>query len=206
MLMIAVVDYGCGNIFSLTRSLSYIGEESLVTGSAELIRSCDGIILPGVGAFGAAADKLRSGGLADVICEEAEAGKPLLGICLGMQLLLDSSSEFGFHEGLGLIPGRIVPISGLITRPLQIPHMGWNALSYPMENELFDGVAAGSCVYFVHSFCAVDCRHVTAVAEYSVPITAAVAKGNVYGVQFHPEKSGKTGLNILRNFCEVCRR
>ena len=203
--MIAVIDYGCGNIFSLRRSLSHIGAESAITADEDVIRGSDGIILPGVGAFGAAADKLRERGLARLICSLAEAGKPLLGICLGMQLLLDSSTEFGYHEGLGLISGRIIPISEVITRPLRIPHMGWNALSFPRENVLFRGIEPGSCVYFVHSFCAADCEeHTTATAEYSAPITAAVADGSVYGVQFHPEKSGRTGLKILRNFCEVC--
>lgn len=200
--MIAVVDYGCGNIFSLKQSLSYIGADCVVTGDKDIICSCERIILPGVGAFGAAADKLRETGLGELIRSQALSGKPLLGICLGMQLLVDSSCEFGFHEGLGLIPGKIVPIADTAKGNLKIPHMGWNCLTFPQQCRLFSGIPQGSFVYFVHSYCAVDCdESVVAVTDYGGPVTAAIARDNIYGVQFHPEKSGGVGLDILRSFC-----
>ncbi len=207
--MIAIVDYKCGNLFSLSRSLSFIGAEAVVTGDAELIRKCDKIILPGVGAFEAAAGKLKESGLDGVVCAEAARGKPLLGICLGMQLLCRVSYEFGTHKGLDLIPGEIVDIGGLIPpgRGLKIPHMGWNRLSFPAGREksaLFKYTPEGSYVYFVHSFAAASCGEaVIATTEYGAELTAAIAGGNVYGVQFHPEKSGTVGLGILRAFCEL---
>ena len=202
--MIAVVDYGVGNLFSLVSSLSAVGADAVVTGDAEVLRRADKIILPGVGAFGDAAAKLRATGLDKVIIEEAKAGKPLLGICLGMQLLLERSFEYGEHEGLGLIEGEIVPISSVISSDLKIPHIGWNALKFT-ENKspLFKYINEGDHVYFVHSFYGANCeKNTIAVSEYGADLTAAVANGNVMGCQFHPEKSGTVGLNILRAFCE----
>ncbi|MBQ1391859.1 MAG: imidazole glycerol phosphate synthase subunit HisH [Firmicutes bacterium] len=206
--MIAIADYGVGNIFSLKSSLAYLGEEAVLTADPEVFRQADHLILPGVGAFGDAAEKLRQSGFAEVIREEAGRGKPLLGICLGMQLLLEKSFEYGEHVGLGLIPGEIVGIEGQLTDPeLKVPQMGWNALQYPQErakSRLYQGVAEGEFVYFVHSFCAVgsgDC--LSAYVDYSFPVTASVEKENVYGVQYHPEKSGETGLKILKNFCTL---
>ena len=209
--MIAIVDYGVGNIFSVKRALNYIGEDGLLTGDPRDLEAADKIILPGVGAFGDAARKLEASGLRDVIIEQAGAGKPLLGICLGMQLLFTESLEYGVHAGLDLIPGRVVDMSGIIVdKTLKIPQIGWNGLDYPegrredSRHPLFKYTEEGECVYFVHSFCAVDCdESVIATCEYSAPITAAVARGNVMGTQFHPEKSGNTGMRILKAFCEI---
>ena len=202
--MIAIADYGVGNLFSLRSSLKFIGADVVVTSSADELRAADKIILPGVGAFRDAANLLKASGLGDVIVAEAKAGKPLLGICLGMQLLFDKSYEYGEYEGLGLIPGSVKPIADDLPVPLKIPQIGWNALIFPGEkNELFKFINEGDCVYFVHSYYATDCdESVIATTEYGIPITAAVAKDNVYGCQFHPEKSGEVGLNILRAFCE----
>ena len=201
--MIAIIDYGVGNLFSLKSSFAAIGQEAVVTGERAVIEAAEKLILPGVGAFGDAADKLRSSGLDTVVIGQARAGKPLLGICLGMQLLFDESTEYGTHKGLGLIPGRIVPISDVIPKDLKIPHIGWNALHFEQQSPIFKYVKEGECVYFVHSFYATDCQEsVVATAEYGAELTAAVQKGSVYGCQFHPEKSGKTGLSILRAFCE----
>ncbi|MBQ2989312.1 MAG: imidazole glycerol phosphate synthase subunit HisH [Clostridia bacterium] len=202
--MIAVVDYGVGNLFSLASSLSAIGAETVVTGDADVIRSADKILLPGVGAFEDAAKKLRESGLADVVCEEAKKGKPLLGICLGMQLLFEKSYEFGEFEGLGLIRGAVRPIEDVIPADLKIPHIGWNALRFQKKSALFRHIQDGDFVYFVHSFYAADCEEsVIATSEYGAELTAAVASGNVYGCQFHPEKSGPVGLAILRAFVEM---
>lgn len=202
--MIAIVDYGVGNLFSIQSSLCAIGCESLVTGRADDIAQADQIILPGVGAFGDAMDKLRAGGLDRVLISQARAGKPLLGLCLGMQLLLDEGLEFGRHAGLGLIAGRIVPLEGTISPALKIPHTGWNALHFGgKKHPMFRHVQEGDHVYFVHSYHAVDCPDVSATCEYGQEIVAAVAKENVWGCQFHPEKSGSAGLNVLRAFCEV---
>lgn len=204
--MIAIVDYGVGNLFSLRSSLEYIGEKAIVTGDAEEMRRCDRIILPGVGAFGDAAEKLRQSGLDKIVKEEAAAGKPLLGICLGMQLLFEKSYEYGEHDGLGLIAGRVEPIAPMIGEGLKVPHIGWNGLTFPKGREksrLYRSISEGDCVYFVHSYAAVGCGpDVTATVEYGVPLTASVERGNVYGVQFHPEKSGDVGLRILKAFCE----
>ena len=201
--MTAIVDYGVGNLFSLQSSLAAIGAEASVTADPAVLRAADRIILPGVGAFGDAAQKLRDSGLDRVLQELAATGKPLLGICLGMQLLFDKSYEFGEFEGLGLIPGVVRPIADVIPADYKIPHIGWNALRFTKRSSLFDRINEGDCVYFVHSFYA-DCgESVIATAEYGAPLTAAVAKGNVYGCQFHPEKSGGVGLNILRAFLEV---
>ena len=202
--MIAIVDYGVGNLFSLNSSLEMIGAESVVTADEAVLRSADKILLPGVGAFEDAARKLRESGLADLIKELAAEGKPLLGICLGMQMLFEKSYEYGEHEGLGLIPGSVRPIRDVIPADYKIPHIGWNGLHFRQENPLFKYVKEGDCVYFVHSFYASDCDdHVVATAEYGADLTAAVAKGNVYGCQFHPEKSGNVGLAILKAFAEL---
>lgn len=202
--MIAIVDYGVGNLFSLNSSLQMIGAESVVTADEAVLRSADKILLPGVGAFEDAARKLRESGLADLLKELAADGKPLLGICLGMQMLFEKSYEYGEHEGLGLIPGAVRPIRDVIPADFKIPHIGWNALHFRQDNPLFKYVKEGDCVYFVHSFYAADCdEYVVATAEYGAELTAAVAKGNVYGCQFHPEKSGNVGLAILKAFAEA---
>lgn len=238
--MIAIIDYGVGNLFSLQSSLRAIGEEVVVTADQDVIRQADHVILPGVGAFGDAVQKLRDCGLFDFVKAQAATGKPFLGICLGMQLLFDRSLEYGEHEGLGLIPGEVRPIEGVIPANLDIPHMGWNALHFIdhpeaagsseekqtlstdpasldavpddiqiSENQsgrcpLFRDLSDGDCVYFVHSYAAFDCdANLTATAEYGVPLTAAVQKGNVYGTQFHPEKSGAVGLKILKAFAAL---
>lgn len=202
--MIAIVDYGVGNLFSLESSFAAIGEEVIVTADAEVLKQADKIILPGVGAFGDAAKKLRATGLDRVIVELARGGKPLMGICLGMQLLFDKSYEFGEHDGLGLIPGAVRPISNVIPADYKIPHIGWNPLHIQKESPLFSGIQPGDCVYFVHSFYAADCdESVIATSEYGAELTAAVQKGNVFGCQFHPEKSGKVGLAILKAFARM---
>lgn len=201
--MIAIVDYGVGNLFSLKSSLRRIGAEAVVSGDANVLRAADKIILPGVGAFEDAARKLRETGLADVVCGEARQGKDILGICLGMQLLFDRSFEYGEHAGLGLIPGDVVDMRPDIPAALKVPHIGWNALHLVQPaHPLFRYVHEGDCVYFVHSFYATNCGDaLLATAEYGKALTAAVAQGNVMGCQFHPEKSGAVGLNILRAFC-----
>ena len=202
--MIAIVDYGVGNLFSLQSSLAAIGADAVVTADPAVLRQADKIILPGVGAFGDAAQKLRDTGLGDLVVELAKAGRPLLGICLGMQLLFDKSYEFGEYEGLGLIPGVVRPIADVIPADYKIPHIGWNALKFRQETPLFIHIQDGDCVYFVHSFYAADCEaSVIATAEYGGSLTAAVAKDNVYGCQFHPEKSGNVGLAILKAFVEL---
>lgn len=203
--MIAIIDYGVGNIFSLCSSFGAIGAEAVLTGDKEVICRADKLILPGVGAFGDAADKLKSCGLWDVVLSEAKGGKPLLGICLGMQLLFDESHEYGIHKGLGLIPGRVMPIAPEVPKGVKIPHIGWNALHFTGESSpLFAGLDEGNHVYFVHSYYATDCAENTiATTEYYAELTAAVAKGNVYGTQFHPEKSGEVGLKILKNFAQL---
>ena len=202
--MVAIVDYGVGNLFSLCSSLSAIGAEAVVTDDPTLLAAAEHIILPGVGAFGDAADKLRERGLFDVLRDLAAKGKPLMGICLGMQLLFEKGFEYGEHEGLGLIKGEVRPIAEVISADLKIPHIGWNALHLTREHELFKYVKQNDCVYFVHSYFAKGCEDsLIATAEYGEELTAAVAKDNVMGCQFHPEKSGEVGLNILRGFCEL---
>ena len=202
--MVAIVDYGVGNLFSLASSFAAIGVEVTVTSDPDVLRTAERIILPGVGAFGDAAAKLRESGLDRVVIEQAKAGKPLLGICLGMQLLFEKSFEYGEHEGLGLIKGEIRPIAEVIPADLKIPHIGWNALHFGKEkSDLFRYLNEGDHVYFVHSYYGANCEEsVIATAEYGAELTAAVASGNVYGCQFHPEKSGNVGLAILRAFCE----
>lgn len=202
--MIAIVDYGVGNLFSLKCSLQAIGAEVTVTGDAQALKRAGKLILPGVGAFEDAAKKLRDTGLDTVIKEEAARGKPILGICLGMQLLFEKSYEYGEHPGLGLIPGSVVPMEGLLPRELKIPHIGWNALRIKKSSPLFRRIADGDCVYFVHSYFAAHCEDfVIADTEYGQWLTAAVQRENVFGCQFHPEKSGAVGLNILRAFAEM---
>ena len=203
--MIAILDYGVGNLFSLTCSFRAIGEEAVVTKAPALIRQAERLILPGVGAFEDAAKKLRESGLDVLLKEEVAKGKPLLGICLGMQLLFEKSYEYGEHEGLGLIKGSIKPIRDVIDANLKVPHIGWNSLRFGKEKSpLFRYLKEGDYVYFVHSYYGADCEEsVIATTEYGATITAAVADRNVYGTQFHPEKSGEVGLAILRAFCEI---
>ena len=201
--MIAVVDCGVGNLFSLCSSLKRIGADAIVTSVPEMIRKADKVILPGVGAFADAAKKLRDSGLDKIIIEQAARGKEIMGICLGMQLLFEKSYEFGEHTGLGLLKGSVIGMEGTIPAELKIPHIGWNALSFCKESKLLRYVKEGDCVYFVHSFY-VDpsAESVVATAQYGKAVTAAVQKENVMGCQFHPEKSGEVGLSILRAFCE----
>ena len=205
--MIAIIDYGVGNLFSLKSSFAAIGADTVVTGDPAVIRGAEKLVLPGVGAFGDAAALLRRNGLDKLVKEEASGGKPLLGICLGMQLLFDYSLEYGRHEGLGLIPGSVRPIGDYIPQGYKIPHIGWNALNFPPRRSLhplFRGLHPGDCVYFVHSYYAAGCESDTvATTEYGAELTAAIARDNICGVQFHPEKSGDLGLTILRNFCEL---
>ena len=203
--MIAIVDYGVGNLFSLKSSLSMIGAEAVVTRDAEALRAAEKIILPGVGAFEDAAKKLRATGLDAVVVEQAKAGKPLLGICLGMQLLFDRSFEYGEHKGLGLLKGDVVDMRPRIPAELKVPQIGWNALIFKQpEHPLFRYISEGDCVYFVHSYYASNCEQSTlATTEYGAELTAVVGSGNILGCQFHPEKSGRVGLNILKAFCEI---
>ena len=199
--MVGIFDYGVGNLFSLRSSFAAIGVEAFVSGDAGELAKADRLILPGVGAFGDAAEKLRATGLDAFVREQAAAGKPLMGICLGMQLLFERSFEYGEHFGLGLLKGQVVGMSGRLPEGLKIPHMGWNALKLTKAAKLLE---EGSYVYFVHSFYAENCEDsIAAVTDYGIPITAAVEKGNIFGCQFHPEKSGNVGLAILKKFCEV---
>ena len=201
--MIAVIDYGVGNLFSLCSSLDAIGCERIVTSNPDEIKKADKIILPGVGAFADAMKKLSDSGLDKVIIEEAKNGKHIFGICLGMQLLFEKSYEYGEHTGLGLLKGSVVPMQGVIAKELKIPHIGWNALHITKKHPIFKYVNEKDHVYFVHSYYAADCEEsLLATAEYDKELTAAVALGNVTGTQFHPEKSGDVGLNILKAFCE----
>lgn len=200
--MIGIIDYGVGNLFSLCSSCRAIGEEAFVSGDAAELSKANRLILPGVGAFADAAEKLRTTGMADFVRTQAAEGKPLLGICLGMQLLFEKSYEYGCHEGLGLLAGQVVPMAGRLPKELKIPHMGWNALEV-RGGRLLQGLD-GQYVYFVHSFFAEGCEaSLAAVTEYGIPITAAVEQGNVFGCQFHPEKSGNVGLSILRKFAGI---
>lgn len=204
--MIAIIDYGVGNLFSLKSSFSAIGADVTVTSDKAEIERADKIILPGVGAFGDAAKKLSDSGLGEVLINEAEKGKPIMGICLGMQLLFDKSFEYGDHKGLGLIHGNIRPIADVIPKDFKIPHIGWNALSFKKESPINKYINDGDFVYFVHSFYAADCDEFTvATAEYGASLTATVQNKNVFGCQFHPEKSGEAGLKILRAFTEIER-
>lgn len=199
-----IVDYGVGNLFSLSNSLSFLGYQPVVTRDPEVLSQADHILLPGVGAFGDAMDKLEDTGLVVVLLRQVEKGSYLLGICLGMQLLFTESEEFGLHRGLDLLSGRVVDIRSRVPDTLKVPHMGWNSLHFVREDPLFQGIPEGSYVYFVHSFFADDCQDfVTATTDYGIALTAACRKGRVMGCQFHPEKSGKTGLAVLKNFCQL---
>ena len=202
--MIAIVDYGVGNLFSLRSSLAKLGLEVAVTADPGVIRKADRLILPGVGAFADAMAKLEATGLVPVLQEEAKT-KPLLGICLGMQLLFARSYEYGTHAGLGLIPGEVCPLEPDLTdKSLKVPQIGWNTLHIVREDPLFRYIQEGEYVYYVHSYYAKHCAESTlAVSEYSIPVTGAVRCGKVYGTQFHPEKSGDTGLRILKAFAEL---
>ena len=186
--MVAIVDYGVGNLFSLRSSFQSIGVETVVTSDPAVLHAADRIVLPGVGAFGDAVEKLRASGLADVVVAEAKAGKPLLGICLGMQLLFEKSFEYGEHVGLGLIKGEIRPIAEVIPKDLKIPHIGWNALHFNgKKSPLFRYLSEGDFVYFVHSFYGANCEEsVIATAEYGAELTAAVARDNVFGNERMP--------------------
>lgn len=199
--MVAIIDYGVGNLFSLKSSFSAIGADAVVTSSKSELERAESIILPGVGAFCDAAKKLKDSGLEDTVISLAKAGKPLMGICLGMQLLFEKSYEYGEYRGLGLIKGEIRPIETVIPKGYKIPHIGWNSLEIRKPTPIFENVKNGEYVYFVHSYYAADCENsVTAVSDYGAPLTASVQSGNVFGCQFHPEKSGETGLKILRSF------
>jgi glutamine amidotransferase len=201
--MIAIIDYGMGNLHSVSKAVERLGYEAVVTGDAEQILAAEGAILPGVGAFGDAMEQLRESGLNDVVLRYAESGKPLLGICLGMQLLFASSEEHGNHEGLGLLPGSVVRFRG----DYKVPHMGWNKLSYKQSaSPIFEGIEEGH-VYFVHSYHAKPEREsdLLAVTDYYQPVTAIVGRDNVYGMQFHPEKSGDIGMQLLQNFLAMCK-
>lgn len=197
--MIAIIDYGVGNLFSLSHSLKEIGTDCIVTNKKDEIKNADKLILPGVGAFGDASDKLQKSGLVDLIKRECADGKPLLGICLGMQLLFEKSYEYGEHDGLSLIRGKILPLGDFV-KDLKIPQMGWNSLKIIDDNPLFKDIKQGDYVYFVHSYFAKCEEGLSATTDYGIQVTAAVRKDNVYGTQFHPEKSGEVGLKILNAF------
>lgn len=200
--MIAIIDYGVGNLFSLTSSFKAIGEEIVITSDVEIIKKADKLILPGVGAFGDASKKLFDSGLDKVILEQVEKKKPLLGVCLGMQMLFTESYEFGTHKGLGLINGKVVYID--LPSDYKIPHIGWNALHFKKQSPILKYIEENDFVYFVHSYHAVDCEEsLVATTDYGREITAIVQSGNVFGCQFHPEKSGDVGLKILKAFAEI---
>ena len=200
--MIGIIDYGVGNLFSLQASCKAIGQDVFVSGDGAELQKADRLILPGVGAFPDAAKKLNDTGMADFVREQAAKGTPLLGICLGMQLLFEESLEYGCHPGLGLLKGQVVPMEGRLPEGLKIPHMGWNALNVT-GGRLLEGLS-GQYVYFVHSFFGENCADsLSAWTDYGIPITAAVEQGNLFGCQFHPEKSGSVGLSILRRFAEI---
>lgn len=205
--MIAIIDYGVGNLFSLSSSFKSIGANTVVTGDPEVIKKAEKLVLPGVGAFSDAAAKLRDSGLDKIIIEEVKNGKPLLGICLGMQMLFTESLEYGTHKGLGLIPGSVVSMKGVVPAELKVPHIGWNGLIFPEnkpKSKIFKYLNPGDHMYFVHSFYATNCEdHVSSKTEYGALLTASAENENVYGVQFHPEKSGEKGLLILKAFCEL---
>ena len=202
--MIAIIDYGVGNLFSVQSSFARVGAETEVTSDKNVIRNADKIMLPGVGAFADAARKLKESGMAELLKEEAAKGKPLMGICLGMQMLFERSFEYGCHQGLGLLKGDVVPMRGYVDDDLKVPHIGWNSLRFVKEHPLLKYCKEGDFVYYVHSYYASNCEEsVLAVSEYSKDITAVVGKDNIVGCQFHPEKSGEVGLNILRAFCEM---
>ena len=203
--MVGIIDYGVGNLFSLQSSFKAIGQQVEVSADPEVLRKADHILLPGVGAFEDAVRKLRDTGMDEMVYESAKSGKPLMGICLGMQMLFEKSYEYGEHQGLGLLKGEVIPMAGLLPQELKIPHMGWNGLHITQpQGKLFANTKEGDYVYFVHSYFADRCEDsLAAQTEYGKWLTAAVEKDNVFGCQFHPEKSGEVGLNILRAFCAV---
>ncbi len=202
--MIAIIDYGVGNLFSLAGSLRHIGIESQVTSDPAALRAAERLILPGVGAFGDAVDKFRQSGLEEPLRAEVASGKPLLGICVGMQLLFEAGYEFGTHAGLGYLPGAVYALADDIPADLKTPQIGWNALHIEQQSPLLKNTKEGDFVYFVHSFYAKNCGDcVLASTEYGVRVPAVVGRRNVYGTQFHPEKSGSVGLKLLQAFGEV---
>ncbi|MBR4942557.1 MAG: imidazole glycerol phosphate synthase subunit HisH [Clostridia bacterium] len=202
--MIAVIDYGVGNLFSIKSSFARVGADVVVTSDEKIIKNADRIMLPGVGAFSVAAEKIRATGLDELLREEVKKGKYLMGICLGMQMLFEKSYEYGEHEGIGLLKGEVVPMRGYIDDGLKVPHIGWNSLHIERECDLLKYCKEGDFVYYVHSYFANNCQEsLVATSEYGKPLTAAVMKENVMGCQFHPEKSGEVGLNVLRAFCEM---
>ena len=202
--MLAIVDYGVGNLFSLASSLKSLGVAHEIATRPEQLSAADRIILPGVGAFADAARKLAESGMREALLTEVKRGKPLLGICLGMQMLFDRSMEYGVHEGLGLIPGEVCPLIEDIPSALKVPHIGWNRLEILRDDPLFADFRSGEHVYYVHSFYAKKCAANTlAVSDYGVSVTGVVRNANVYGTQFHPEKSGAAGLRLLRAFSEI---
>ncbi len=201
--MIAIIDYGVGNLYSLSSSLKQIGVEAIITSDKEAICKADKIILPGVGAFKDAKAKLAENGLDLLVKDLAKQGKPIMGICLGMQMLFEKSYEYGECEGLGLLKGQVVPMQGVLDKNLKIPHIGWNALKFVKESKLNEYISEGDFVYFVHSFFVSGCEDsLVSYAEYGIKVPATVEFGNVCGCQFHPEKSGEVGLKILKAFCE----
>ena len=203
--MVGIIDYGVGNLFSLQSSFEAIGEKCVLAHSAEEIEKADKLVLPGVGAFGAASVLLEESGMKNVLIQQAKKGIPLMGVCLGMQLLFDESEEFGTHKGLGLLKGKIKPFSEVLDETYKIPHMGWNSLSIKKENvPLLKNTRENDFVYFVHSFYAAECdESILAYASYGIEVPAVVGNGNVYGTQFHPEKSGEVGLRLLKAFAEL---
>ena len=203
--MVGIIDYGVGNLFSLQSSFAAIGQDVMVSSDPEILRKADHILLPGVGAFEDAVKKLRASGLDQMVYEAVKAGKPMMGICLGRQMLFEKSFEYGEHQGLGLLKGQVIPMAGLLPEDLKVPHMGWNALQITNpHSKLFANTKEGDYVYFVHSYFATGCEEsLAAQTEYGQLLTAAVEKDNVFGCQFHPEKSGEVGLDILRAFCAV---
>ena len=204
--MTVIVDYGVGNLCSLLGSLKEIGEDAVISADSATLLSAERIILPGVGAFGDAIASLKEKGLDKILKQAAENGTPLLGICLGMQLLFDKSYEYGEHEGLGLIKGEIVPIKSLLSDERKVPHMGWNSLVFKKTSPLLTDIEEGSYVYYVHSYCGANCTDaVDAVSNYGCEIVGAVSHKNVFGMQFHPEKSGEVGLKMLSSFCKLTK-
>ena len=203
--MVGIIDYGVGNLFSLQSSFAAIGQDMMVSSDPEILRKADHILLPGVGAFEDAVKKLCASGLDQMVYEAVKAGKPMMGICLGMQMLFEKSFEYGEHQGLGLLKGQVIPMAGLLPENLKVPHMGWNALQITNpHSKLLANTKEGDYVYFVHSYFATGCEEsLAAQTEYGQLLTAAVEKDNVFGCQFHPEKSGEVGLDILRAFCAV---
>ncbi|MBQ6707938.1 MAG: imidazole glycerol phosphate synthase subunit HisH [Clostridia bacterium] len=201
--MIAIVDYGAGNLLSVKKALDFIGAESVITASANEIKNADGVILPGVGSFGNAMESMHESGLVEAVRSVAQSGRPFLGICLGLQLLFESSEESPGVEGLGVLKGKILKIP---SDNLKVPHMGWNSLKFKKSTPLFEGISDGAYVYFVHSYylSAENISDVSSTTEYGVTIHASVANGNLFATQFHPEKSGDVGLQMLRNFVSLC--